>query len=147
MSVIRTSPLAICGKVDVYCSRCDSRIGTLTLQEVKELSISGVNVLCFRCDSLGVDNVPDVLYLAEEQYLLTIGDKPFLADWRGDRHKLLPISWSAWMTLVSGVKPADSLFLSSSTYSNAVCKFCGGREEVVQGSCIGCDAKSRLSDD
>jgi len=119
MSVIRTSSIAYGGKVEVYCSSCDSKVGVFTVAEVKELMRAGVNVLCFGCDGLDADKVPPVLRLAEEEYLLVIGDQPFLADWKVDRHSLQEISWETWMTLVSGYKPEDSLFLSSSTKVHA----------------------------
>lgn len=147
MSLIQVSSISPDGKGKALCVVCGQSVGVFALEELREMSKDGVVITCFNCDPFFADTVPPVLYLPEEQYLLSIDGKPFLADWKGDRHNMLPISWSAWMTLVSGVKPRDSLFLSSSTYLNAVCKFCGGREEVVQGSCIECDAKSRLSDD
>lgn len=138
MSLIKISSAGPDGKCFALCAVCEQKVGVFTIDEIREMSRDDVIVTCFNCDPLFADSVPSVLYLAEEQYLLSIDGNPFLADWTGDRHALHKITWSAWMTLVSGFKPSDSLFLSSSTYLHGkVCK-CGKTKQEHFAECQDC---------
>ena len=124
MSLIKVSSCGPDGKCLVLCASCEARIGVFEMDEVRQMARDSVIVICFDCEPLYADTVPPVLYLAEETYLLSIDGQPFFADWRHDRHAMVPITWATWMTLVSGFKPEDSLFLSSSTKVHA-----GGRSD------------------
>jgi hypothetical protein len=107
----------------VYCPRCSTYIGTLTLREIGELSMAGVEPLCFDCDGKA-DFIPSQLYYKDDTFLIGLGGLSFLGSWefgsKTDEPLELaykPITTKLWYSLKTGdirVVTLPSLFLSSS---------------------------------
>lgn len=72
------------GYFGLCCSLCSGFIGAITIKEAQCLMIDGVEPLCFDCDGLEVDSIPEHLVLPDDHFFLGIGQKVFLAEWLTD---------------------------------------------------------------
>ena len=81
---------------------------------------SGIVPVCFRCDPLSCDSVPDALRLPEVQFLVVVDDVPFLAVWRGvdGVHEWRRIEHYTWASMVEPMLWDGEQSLSSCTYLN-----------------------------
>jgi hypothetical protein len=107
MSLIYSIPAGR-GAMAVFCPKCSVYVGTMTLEEIGELSRANLEAYCFDCFG-DPDRIPKQLYYAEDVFLLGMGDKSFLAHWSlggmpSDQESLglAPISNAAWYALKTG---------------------------------------------
>lgn len=108
----------------VHCRECSKAIGDLSIEEVRELSTRGIDVLCFDCDPVGVDDLPSQLFCPQDNYLVGIGDSVFLAEWITDNSmpeakdlRMSKLSLTTYFDLKTGFGPAP-VSLSSSLNLN-----------------------------
>lgn len=118
MSVIEFSQVGN-GMCAVFCPHCSVRVGLFDPDEIVGMSRVGVVPVCFDCDPLNVDKVPDHLKLPEEIYLLMLGDQPFVCQWdNAGFHWANRLTFLQWATLLEPNLWAGAP-LSSSTYLHA----------------------------
>lgn len=108
----------------VHCERCSKAIGDLSIEEIRELSSRGIEVLCFDCDRCGVDDIPRHLFSPLDHYLIGYDEKVFLAEWVTDDAmpeakdlRMSNISLTTYFDLKTGYGPTYAP-LSSSLYLN-----------------------------
>lgn len=131
------------GGVTVCCSRCSSIVGEMTLAEVGELSTHRIEVLCFDCDLVGVDDLPRQLFCPQDNYLIGYDNMVFLAEWVSDNSmpeardlRMSRISLTTYFDLKTGFGPrmqslSSSLNLNKKSQKGGA--FLGDRE-VMQCS-------------
>jgi len=114
MSLIRFTSVGS-GMARVHCPRCNESVGIFEMNEMLDMSRSGVVPLCFDCDSLDANKVPDALRLPEMAFCLVLDNQPFFCVW-DDRgfHVCRPVDYLTWATLVeSGLWRGSPLSSSS----------------------------------
>lgn len=94
--------------VDLHCIQCGAWVGCEEIEIVADMSKRGVEAICFDCGHDGRE-YPAQLYLAEDTFLLGIGELSFLCSWGQDQVKLTgtelslrPITAAAYYSLQTG---------------------------------------------
>jgi len=78
------------GRAQVFCQACFTSIGTLSNEEIRELSIAGVMVHCFKCGDENPDTVPAHLIDFSPHYFLGIGNYIFLVEFLDEQSQFQP---------------------------------------------------------
>lgn len=108
MSLIITSGMD--GKYcAVHCNRCNVFCFWEELAVVSDMALRGVVPYCWDCDPLSGDMLPQHTYYLDDFFLLGIGDRSFLGEWKTDDLeirqedlKLTKITSAAWYALKTG---------------------------------------------
>jgi len=80
MSLIKVGFL-VDGMLEVYCNRCPNVVGLFTGDEIGQMSVAGIEVVCWDCEPGNADAVPSQLKMDDDYFCVIVDGLPFLAAW------------------------------------------------------------------